>query len=229
MPTENLLQEFEEKFQCKLPADYRSFLLKDNGGFPSPDCVTFKEDGRTTVSDVVCFHCLGDKLPWASLEWHFETFVGRLPKDTIPIGHDSCGNLWLLNVGAKQGGSVAFWDHGSFDKFDETDFDAWPRVANSFQEFLGSLHEYDSRSEDAQLLSRYAIVQKAIEGMASKSPGFNKHAALDFAWHCHYEDGNATMECVQYVPHAVATHTDGYSDLRAAKGLINSGPTRLPN
>src|SRR5204862_6472027 len=173
-----------------------------------------------TVSDVYCFHCLGDELPWASVEWHCENFAGRLPKDTLPIGHDACGNLWLLNVGPKYGGTVVFWDHGSFETFDETDFDSWPRVANSFQEFLGSLHEYNALSEDAQLLSRYAIVQKAVEGLVKKSPDFNRHSILDGAWHCHYEDGNVKMQCVNYLPHAVATHTDGYSDLRAAKGLI---------
>ena len=36
------------------------------------------------------------------------------------------------------------------------------------------------------------------------------------------------MQYVNYEVHAAATHTDGYSDLRAASGLIEAGPPRLP-
>jgi hypothetical protein len=36
------------------------------------------------------------------------------------------------------------------------------------------------------------------------------------------------MEFVQYEVHAAVTHTDGYSRLRAMKGLIKEGPARLP-
>jgi len=227
--TEEMLRQFEEESQSKLPNDYRRFLLQNNGGFPSPDCVTFKEAGRATASDVFCFHSIGDERAWASMEWHHKTFSGRLPKNTLPIAHDSCGNLWLLNVGPDHGGSVVFWDHGSFDTFDETDFDVWPRVAKSFQEFIHNLHEYQPLLEDKGLLSRYALVQRAIEGMATKSSDFDKHTVLDGAWHCDYsEDGNVKMQCVNYEVHAVATHTDGYSRLRAAKGLIQVGPPRLP-
>jgi hypothetical protein len=226
--TEDALREFEENCQHKLPEDYRRFLLQHNGGFPSPDCVTFKEAGRNTATDVFCFHSIGDERPWASMEWHQKTFSGRLPENTLPIAHDSCGNLWLLNVGPSHAGSVAFWDHGTFGTFDETHFDAWPRVAESFQEFIDNLHEYSPLPEDKELLSRYALVQKAIEGMAKGSSDFHKHSVLDGAWHCHYEDGHVKMQCVDYVVHAVAAHTDGYSELRAAKGFIKAGPARLP-
>lgn len=226
--TEGMLQEFETKQQCKLPDDYRRFLLQNNGGFPTPDCVTFQEAGRKTAADVLCFHAIGDTRPWADLEWHLKTFAGRLPKNTLPIGHDSCGNLWLLNVGPEHHGSIAFWDHGSFDNFDETDFAVLPRVAESFQKFIDGLHKYEPLPDEKVVMSRYALVEQAVAAMAKKSADFNKHSAPDFAWHCHFANGNATMQFVKYEVHAVATHTDGYSDLRAAKGVIKAGPARLP-
>lgn len=227
--TEEVLAGFEEKYQCRLPNDYRRFMLANNGGFPSPDCVVFQEAGRTTASDVFCFHCITDERPWASMQWHWDTFAGRLPKDTLPIAHDSCGNLWLLSVGPDHGNAVIFWDHGTFDNFDETDFDAWPKVANSFDEFLGRLSEYRPLPEDEELLSRYALVKRAVEGMAKQSPDFDKYTAVDAAWHCDYsEDGRVQMQLVNYVPHAAVTHTDGYSRLRASKGLNEEGPARLP-
>src|SRR5438105_1828158 len=110
MVTEDTLQAVEKKYAFQLPDDYRKFLLENNGGFPWPNCVTFTEAGRKTASDVFCYFAIRDKRAWASLEWHFDTFSGRLPKNTVPIARDSCGNLWLLTVGGERAGSVFFWD-----------------------------------------------------------------------------------------------------------------------
>jgi hypothetical protein len=225
--TEAMLTEFETKYACKLPQDYRAFLLKNNGGFPTPDCITFTEDNRTTDTDVFLFHAVGDERPFASLAWHLETYGHRLPKETLPIAHDSCGNLWLLNVGS-QPGTVVFWDHGSFDTFDEKDFKVWPQVATSFQEFYGKLHTFQASPDEKKLISRYAMVQQAVAGMAKKDPSFTKHSVFEGAWHCDNRDGGVRMQYVEYNVHAVATHTDGYSLLRAQKGLTKSGAARLP-
>jgi cell wall assembly regulator SMI1 len=223
--TEDDLQKIEEEYQCELPDDYRRFLLRNNGGFPVPDSVSFKEAGRNTASDVFCFHAVASEGTWNSLQWHHKTFSGRIPKNTLPIAHDSCGNLWVLNVGPDHAGSVIFWDHGTYGNFDETDFAAWPVVAKSFQEFIDGLHEYETLPEDAELFSRYALVQKAAEGI----PDFDKHSAPDAVWQCAFgEDGNVEMQLVGYEIHAIATHTDGYSQLRSSKGLLESGPPRLP-
>jgi SMI1 / KNR4 family (SUKH-1) len=227
--TEDTLKAVEKKYSFQLPADYRKFLLENNGGFPSPNCATFTEDGRKTASDVFCYFAIGDKRPWASMEWHLDTFAPRLPKDTIPIARDSCGNLWLLAVGNKNAGSVFFWDHGSFATFDETDLINWPRVAESFPQFRENLAAYDTTVEKGTVPSRYALVKQATESMSKKDAGFSTRANPGFVWHCACDDdGKAKMEFVKYEVHAAVTHTDGYSVLRAIKGLIKKGPTRLP-
>src|SRR5262245_50917992 len=48
---EDSLRAIEQKHSCQLPGDYRQFLLKYNGGMPSPDCVRFEEAGKKTASD----------------------------------------------------------------------------------------------------------------------------------------------------------------------------------
>lgn len=229
MLTEDSLEALEQKYECRLTDDYRTFLLENNGGFPEPDCVTFTEDGRETATDVFCFFAIGDERAWASLEWHDETFSGRLPEQTLPIARDSCGNLWLLSVGGEKPGSVFFWDHGSYDNFDETDSDNWPRVAESFQEFRESLSPYDAAGEKHVVLSRYALVKQANDAMAKDHAGFSPRANPGYVWHCDCDDeGNIKLQFVQYEVHAAVTHTDGYSRLRAIKGLIEEAETRLP-
>lgn len=224
---QNAIRAFEQAIQCTIPDDYRQFLLQHNGGFPEPDIVSFQEWNRATFSDVYCFHALGDPRPWAGIERHRNLFEGRLPSTTIPIAHDSCGNLWLLDVGG--GGGVYFFDHGSFDNFDETDLQNWPRVAESFQEFLDNLSVYDPSLEGDGVQSRYALVLHAQSGMAKQGTGFNKRAMPDGAWHVHPGgSGNFSMQFVMYAVHAGAPHTDGYSVMRAEAGEIPEGPTRLP-
>ncbi|MHB8901103.1 MAG: SMI1/KNR4 family protein [Thermoguttaceae bacterium] len=219
----------KQKYSCRLPDDYRKFLLENNGGFPSPACVYFEENAQQTASDVLYFFAVGDERPWASLQWHHDTYSGRLPKNTLPIARDSCGNLWLLSVGSDNAGSIFFWDHGSSDTFDETDLGNWPCVATSFTHFRDNLTAYDPSAEDKVLPSRYALVKQATDGMAKKDAGFSTRANPDFVWHCAYsDDRNVRMEFVQYEVHAFATHTDGYSRLRAIQGVIEEGHTRLP-
>jgi hypothetical protein len=228
--TEDTLLAVEKTYGLQLAGDYRKFLLENNGGFPSPNCVTFTTDaGRKTASDVFCYFAVGDHRPWASMEWHFDTFSDRLPKNTVPIARDSCGNLWLLEVGGENHDSIFFWDHGSYDTFDETDLGNWPRIATSFQEFRDKLTAFNAAAEDRAVPSRYALVNQAVEAMSKQDPGFSPRAHPDFAWHCDCDDeGNVKMQFVQYAVHAAFTHTDGYSRLRAIKGLITEGPTRLP-
>jgi hypothetical protein len=163
------------------------------------------------------------------MEWHHDTYSGRLPENTLPIARDSCGNLWLLSVGGDNVGSVYFWDHGSYDTFDETDLRNWPRVAASFTEFLGSLGSDDVSADTTVVPSRYSLVRQATGGMSENNAGFSTRANPGYVWHCDCDDaGHVKMEFVQYEVHAAVTHTDGYSRLRAMKGLIKEGPTRLP-
>jgi len=226
--TEESLQDLETKHSCRLPNDYRQFLLSTNGAFPSPDCVVFVEDGRNTASDVFCFFAVGDDRAWASMGWHHETFSDRLPKRTLPVGRDSGGNLWLLSLRDDDAGAIFFWDHGSYDTFDETDLDKWPKVAASFTEFRSSLRAFDPAVE-SDLPSRYSLAKQAADGMAQRDSGFTTRAHPEFVWHCDCDDkGNVSMPFVQYKIHAVATHTCGYSRLRAIKGAIQGGKPRVP-
>jgi hypothetical protein len=227
--TEETLQLVEQKYECRLPDDYRQFLLKNNGGFPLPECVTFDEAGRKTAADVFCFLAIGDERPWASMEWNRETYSGRLPKNTLPIARDSGGNLWLLNVGPENTGSVYFWDHGSYGTFDERDLNNWPRVAASFHEFRDKLSAAEVSSKGDGVPSRYALVKQAEAGMVKRDAGFSSRGNPGYVWHCDCDDnGKVKMQFVKYEIHAVATHTCGYSRLLGIKGLIKQGEMRLP-
>ena len=228
--SEEIVQKFEKNIELKLPADYRQFLLDYNGAFPSPDCFIFSEAGHETASDVFCFLAIADERPWLSTEWNMETYSHRLPKSTIPIARDSSANLWLLQITESSAGGVYFWDPGSYDTFDESALENWPKVADSFQDFQNQIRSGDGIHNSGPVLTRYALVKQAGEGMAITDKGFTTRANPEFVWHCDCDaDGQVSMQFIKYDIHAATTHTCGYSRLRAINGLIKEGKTRLPN
>lgn len=227
--TADSLAKFERDHSVVLPQDYRKFLLSHNGGFPSRDCVEFNDGKRKTSTDVFYFFALDDTRDSVSMAWHLSTFAGRIPKETLPIARDSHGNLWLLSLAGDHAGSVFFWDHGTFNTFDETDLKQWPLVANTFGEFMETLTNYDPEIEDGVVLSRYAITKQAVSSMQQGGEPLDVRENLDYVWHCDCDDdGNVKMQFVVYGVHAAVAHTDGYSRVSAMQGLIEAGRTRLP-
>ena len=227
--TEDSLQAIERKYACQLPKDYREFLLSNNGAYPTPDCAVFEEAGRETASDVFCLFAIGEERASLCLEWHQETFSKRLPENSLPIGRDSSGNLWLIGLRGESAGAIFFWDHGSFDTFDETKLENWPKVAQSFSDFVSDLGAYDNSIETKGVPSRYSLIRQATDGMVKRDSGFSTRGNPGFAWHCDCDgEGRVRMQFVQYEAHAVFTHTCGYSRMCAINGLIKGGQPRLP-
>jgi hypothetical protein len=141
MLTVEKLEEFEQNYGIKLPDDYRSFLLRYNGGSPEPGIVDFVQYGDNQ-SDIVNYLCgIHNGEYWASLEWYTQTYKGRIPVGFIPFGYDPGGNLYLLGIDGIHLGKVYFWDHeneaGLLDE--EPSFENMSFIANSFAEFLSKL------------------------------------------------------------------------------------------
>ncbi len=145
------LARLESELSCRLPADYRSFLLACNGGSvggrlwfrgPAPD-------GRPV--DVGVHHVGGFRSEsYLSI---FDTrylYGSRIPSPLLWIMDDPFGNAICLAVRGDHKGHVFFWDHE-----DEPDPRAWDGrmetagnirlVAHSFTDFVGGL----SQSDDA--------------------------------------------------------------------------------
>jgi cell wall assembly regulator SMI1 len=140
------LNSIEKKLGIVLPDEYRSFLLKHNGGRPRPKCVFhFKnENGKSCDSMVDWFLAIYD-----GEHDNFETYYklykareARLPKELIPIAHDPGGNLICIAVSGEKKGSVFFWDHEKeADEHEPADYRNVYLITNSFNEFIASLSE----------------------------------------------------------------------------------------
>jgi hypothetical protein len=144
--TEAALSTVEHEFGIRFPSDYRSFLLKFNGGRPSPAAFDIAwqsgqlagEDWKS--SEVSRFLAIydGDKANF--IELNRVDFKGRLPADTVAIAQDPGGNIILLAVKGPLANRVLFWvkDH-EVEEGHKPGYENVGIVADSFDEFLNKL------------------------------------------------------------------------------------------
>jgi hypothetical protein len=159
--TEADVAAFEQENKVLLPADYRECLLKHNGGKPSPRWFDYSDGTELTGSAVQEFYAIYTK-PETETGLSYNLNLARncctykrmgaprMPNELIPIGADGGDNQICLCVSGEHTGCIYYWDHelectgGTYE--DGTPVTMWENcffVANSFTEFLDSLHEDD--------------------------------------------------------------------------------------
>ncbi|MDC3959508.1 SMI1/KNR4 family protein [Polyangium jinanense] len=136
---------FQARWSVVLPAEYREFLLKSNGGWPEPD--TFVVPGwHGQASMLDAFFGIHHGRETERLDRAMEVYDARIPGDLIPIADDAGGNVVCIGWKGKRRGKIYFWDHE--DELDEQglsrqDYRNVYLLANSLTEFLNNLREED--------------------------------------------------------------------------------------
>jgi hypothetical protein len=110
-----------------LPDDYRAFLLRTNGGRPTPDVIDI-EGLAGSPTDIQVFLTLGGAIESATLDWAADHLWEHLPEAHLPIAYDSLGGLFTLDT-ATVTGTVRF-----VPPFSYGEGHLW--VARSFSELL---------------------------------------------------------------------------------------------
>jgi hypothetical protein len=150
--TEERLAKLEAKLNGQLAEDYRSFLLKYNGGRPDRQRFLFTGEnynGEEQESILEWFFAVHDRPYDEDAEWEENGDDDFLPyfaqplesvledyrsdtteTDTVPIARDPCGNLITLGLSGTGAGKVYFYDH---------EIDAATLLADRFTEFLDRL------------------------------------------------------------------------------------------
>jgi hypothetical protein len=146
--SEERLEQLESRLKGRLPEDYRSFLLRYNGGRPTLSRFTFTLDGEEQETILEWFFAVHDQPYEEPDDWdpnsgelppHFgqpleevwADLKSQKPKaGVLPIGRDPGASLVCLGYAGKRAGQVWYYDH-------ETG--AFIRLAGSFTEFLDSL------------------------------------------------------------------------------------------
>jgi hypothetical protein len=152
--TAERLATLERELKVPLPADYRDFLLKHNGGRPDLQRFTFTPEGDEEQESVVeWFFAVHDQpyepdegwepgedddfMPYFAqpLDDVWKDFRSERPgTNTLPIGRDPCANLICLGYTGAEVGRVYFYDH---------EVGMLYPIAATFTEFLRGLSRAD--------------------------------------------------------------------------------------
>ncbi|KWW18875.1 MULTISPECIES: SMI1/KNR4 family protein [Peribacillus] len=135
--TQEAVDGFQEFVGFEIPADYKQFLLKYNGGISEVQNSKFYVD---TLDTLVCLNVLyGLDLEDKGLDlrkWHEEN-KDDLHKNCIIIGNDTCaGKILLINNEEEKG--IYFWDQGWYSDPSSQDENIY-KIAESFQSFIEGL------------------------------------------------------------------------------------------
>jgi len=141
----------ENSLGVRLPSSYRSFLLKYNGGRPTPEYFPIQNYAPSDFGGIQLFFGLKWKIKSCNLDWEYSTMSGRFPGDFLPIAGDDTGNLLCMKLKGGQGtdeGVILYWDHE--DEHSPPTHDNLFFVARSFEALLESLHHRDMKLEIAK-------------------------------------------------------------------------------
>ena len=134
------LSGFEADLGYLLPATYRDFLLKYNGGEPLNPTVSSSGDFYGDSSIRYFFSISEDSRFSIAYKYAIYSGSGRISKEMLPIGGDVGGNLILLALAGAEVGKVFFWDHDIEGLVDDPESVRHLRlIGNSFEEFCRGL------------------------------------------------------------------------------------------
>ena len=146
--TEARLAEVEGQFGIQLPADYRAFMIENNGGDPVPTGVCRKR-GKTPYRTCTSFFIIDserDGDDWVSVNQNMHGDQPLIPSRLFMIAEDLGGNAFCISVSGKDVGKVYWWDQE--DGFDPQrpsqvipDMSGMRLMADSFEAFLNQFAE----------------------------------------------------------------------------------------
>lgn len=131
--------DFERDLSIKLPEDYKSFLLKYNGGKPTPR--KFETVDKRFVSRIMFFFPITDAVT-NNLTNIYLSYKqdNKFPRNLLPIGEDPINNLICISIQGKDSGSVYFWNKDDEDD-KQLQYKYFSLISDSFSKFIEILSE----------------------------------------------------------------------------------------
>lgn len=161
----------EAMIEKQLPNDYLQFLLTFNGG--KPESNEFLIPDQKNAAGVDLFYGLLKKKEWGDLLLRRAELIERVPKDILPIGDASCGNVVCISLQSNTFGKVFFWDHElEADEGEAATFSNLFKIGNSFTDFFENLKKFDTSQVQLKpgQVKRAWIDPEFLRSLKTKNP-----------------------------------------------------------
>ncbi len=97
--TEGHIAHLEQHLDVRLPEDYRSFLLRSNGGKPRPDFFPIQGHKTIVSGRVDQLFGIGRPAKESNVDWNYKSLIGQLPNYHFPIAAATEGDMVTLSLG----------------------------------------------------------------------------------------------------------------------------------
>lgn len=148
--TEQHIGDVEQALGMALPDDYKSFVLKNNGGIPIEMAIDFATPNQLNKTGDYCdrFFDVSDKPPYG-IVYSAKAERNVLPDGVIRFGASPAGNYYLLSLRDDSFGTVLYKDHNiedqrSFDLGNGQLPESMIKLSDSFSGFLDMLYDPDA-------------------------------------------------------------------------------------
>ncbi|PFD97138.1 SMI1/KNR4 family protein [Bacillus cereus] len=134
------IEIFERLNGLELPEDYKSFLLRDNGGKSNRRRFTTKDD--VVTSSIMMFFPLSEETE-NNLQNYLNYYIkgNKLPSRLIPIGKDPADNIICMSIQGSDIGSVYHCHTYQIKNEEELEAKFIREITSSFTEFINKLSE----------------------------------------------------------------------------------------
>jgi hypothetical protein len=139
------IRVLEKKIGADLPADYREFLIRNNGGRPDPRFFPIRGFKNNPFGQVQDFLGIDDPVEACRLDWKYKTFRGRIPANLFPIASEDGGSLICISLAGPDRGHVYYWNY--YGETRPPTYDNVYFIAETFQSFLDCLQFHDPLAE----------------------------------------------------------------------------------
>ena len=134
------IDRLEDITFSNLPVEYKDFLIKFNGGCPTPESFDVNSHAEKTF-DVHAFFGINLEIESNNLQWIFDEYKNRIPPYLFAIGGTDTSDLICLDLTSYNHGKIVFWD--SFDEKDSSYTGNIHDIAENFNTFLNQLYASD--------------------------------------------------------------------------------------
>ena len=147
---ESELAAFEAKVGCRLPDDYRSFLVASNGGYVGGRLWFMGVTPNGASAEAGVHHVGGLRTEsYFSLTQRLECYRDRIPCELLWIMDDPFGNAVCIGLTGNYRGRIYFWDHEREPDSEEWDGSAdsaenLTPLTNTFTDFVTGLQPEDT-------------------------------------------------------------------------------------
>ncbi|MCL2137599.1 MAG: SMI1/KNR4 family protein [Coriobacteriia bacterium] len=139
--TDEILKEFEDRYQLKMPEDYVELMKKNNGGYVEDNMeFNFVEAGSTELTESILrrFFSFSNENDGMSRIRSRVIDAGEAPPSLLLIADDVFGNPIFIGISDSNYGKVYFGNHELEDP--STGYLVMSQIADTFTEFIEKLH-----------------------------------------------------------------------------------------